>query len=100
MSEEKPMSRTQLIEYVAERLGVKKAQAKELLDDLASLAAREVRRAGQFTLPGFGKIVLSQRKARTGRHPQTGEPIEIPAKTSVKFRVAKAMKDSVLSGGN
>lgn len=98
MSKEKAMSKGQFIEYVADRLGIKKAQARIFFDDLAALAAREVKRTGQFNLPGFGKLVLSHRKARVGRHPQTGAPIEIKAKTVLKFRLAKAMKEAALSG--
>jgi len=66
----------------------------QFLDDLATLAYKEAKNA--FTLPGIGKLVLSHRKARIGRNPQTGEPIKIPAKKVVKFRVAKAAKDSIL----
>ncbi|MDQ3252647.1 MAG: HU family DNA-binding protein, partial [Acidobacteriota bacterium] len=52
--------------------------------------------SGEFSLPGFGKLVLSERKAREGRNPQTGDPIQIPAKTTLKFRVSKGMKDTVV----
>ena len=72
------------------------AQAKEYFDELASLAGNEVRTNGEFVLPGFGKLVLSQRKAREGRNPATGATIQIPAKTTLKFRLGKAMKDSVV----
>ncbi|HEY0408295.1 MAG TPA: HU family DNA-binding protein, partial [Pyrinomonadaceae bacterium] len=72
------------------------AQAKELFDELGSLATNEVKTNGEFVLPGFGKLVLSERKAREGRNPATGETIQIPAKTTLKFRVGKGMKDSVV----
>ena len=62
----------------------------------ANLATNEVKTNGEFVLPGFGKLVRSERKAREGRNPATGETIQIPAKTTLKFRVGKAMKDSVL----
>ncbi|HEB72877.1 MAG TPA: HU family DNA-binding protein, partial [Nitrospirae bacterium] len=65
-----------------------------ILEDLAQLAYKESKLG--FTLPGLGKLVLVNRKARMGRNPQTGEAIKIPAKKVVKFRVAKACKDSVL----
>jgi len=68
--------------------------AGQFLDDLAALAYKEAKNT--FTLPGLGKLVLVNRKARMGRNPQTGEPIKIPAKRVVKFRVAKACKDAVL----
>lgn len=96
MAEKKPMTKAQLVSHVADSLGIKKADARAFLDDLAALAAKEVKRSGQFTFPGIGKLVLAKRKARMGRHPQTGEPIRIPAKTVLKFRIAKAMKDTVL----
>lgn len=96
MAEKKPMSKAQLVEHVAAGAGLKKADAKTLLDNLASLAAKEVKRSGQFVFPGIGKLVLAKRKARIGRNPRTGEQIKIPAKTVLKFRIAKSLKDSVL----
>jgi DNA-binding protein HU-beta len=96
MAEKKPMSKAQLVDHVATKMGVKKAEARTFIEDLASLAAKEVKRSGQFVLPGVGKLVLAKRKARMGRNPQTGEPIQIPAKTVLKFRIAKSMKDAVL----
>ena len=62
---------------------------------IADLAAKEVRSNGEFTLPGFGKLVKATRKAREGRNPATGAVIQIPAKTTVKFRLGKSMKDAV-----
>jgi len=96
MPEKKPMSKAQLVDHVATGLGVKKADARKFLEDLAALAAKEVKRSGQFVLPGVGKLVLAKRKARMGRNPQTGAPIKIPAKTVLKFRIAKSIKDAVL----
>jgi DNA-binding protein HU-beta len=75
---------------------MKRAQIKEFFEELANLAMREVKTNGEFVLPGFGKLVLSERKAREGRNPQTGETIQIPAKTTLKFRVGKSMKDTVV----
>ena len=75
---------------------MKRAQVKQLFEDIANLATSEVKTNGEFVLPGFGKLVRSERKAREGRNPATGETIQIPAKTTLKFRVGKAMKDSVL----
>ena len=72
-----------------------KQQVSTFLDELAKLAYVEAK--GGFTLPGIGKLVLVDRKARMGRNPATGETIHIPAKTVVKFRVAKACKESVMS---
>jgi len=75
---------------------MKRAQVKQFFEDIASLATSEVNNNGEFVLPGFGKLVRSERKAREGRNPATGETIQIPAKTTLKFRVGKSMKDSVL----
>ena len=91
----KAMTKSQITEHLANKAGITKKIASQFLDDLASLAYKEAKNS--FTLPGIGKLVLMNRKARTGRNPQTGEPIKIPAKRVLKFRVAKACKDSVLS---
>ena len=90
------MSQSEVINHFAERFDMKRAQVKEFFEDLAHLASREVKQNGEFVLPGFGKLVLSQRKAREGRNPQTGETIQIPAKTTLKFRLSKSMKDTVV----
>ncbi|HEX8492600.1 MAG TPA: HU family DNA-binding protein [Pyrinomonadaceae bacterium] len=92
----KRMTQSEVINHFAEKFGMKRAQAKELFDELGTLATSEVKENGEFVLPGFGKLVLSERKAREGRNPATGETIQIPAKTTLKFRVGKAMKDSVV----
>ena len=90
------MSQSEVINHFAEKYGMKRAQVKELFEEMANLAASEVKTNGEFVLPGFGKMVLSERKAREGRNPQTGETIQIPAKTTLKFRLSKGMKDSVV----
>ena len=92
----KRMTQSEVVNHFAEKFEMKRAQAKELFDELANLASEEVKRNGEFTLPGFGKLVLSERKAREGRNPATGEAITIPAKTTLKFRLGKAMKDAVV----
>lgn len=89
------MTKTQTIAVLAGKMDLSKAQAGQFLDELAKLAYAEAKNG--FTLPGIGKLVLVRRKARTGRNPATGETIQIPAKTVVKFRVAKVCKESVLS---
>ncbi|CAN5186464.1 HU family DNA-binding protein [soil metagenome] len=91
----KRMTQTEIINHLAEKTGVKKTDAKEFFNALSDLAAKEVKKNGEFTLPGFGKLVKAQRKAREGRNPATGATIKIPAKTTVKFRLGKAMKDAV-----
>src|SRR5919202_6369014 len=95
-SGKKRMTQSEVINHFAEKTGLKRAQVKELFDELANLASTEVKNNGEFVLPGFGKLVLSQRKAREGRNPQTGETIQIPAKTTLKFRLGKSMKDTVV----
>jgi DNA-binding protein HU-beta len=95
-SGKKRMTQSEVINHFAEKFGVKRAQAKEYFDELVNLAQDEVKTNGEFVLPGFGKLVLSERKAREGRNPATGETIQIPAKTTLKFRVGKGMKDSVV----
>lgn len=92
----KRMSQSEVVNHFAERFDMKRAQVKELFEEMATLATREVKESGEFVLPGFGKLVLSERKAREGRNPQTGETIQIPAKTTLKFRLSKGMKDSVV----
>ncbi len=89
------MTQTEIVNDLAEKTGLKKTQAKEFFSALAAMASSEVKKNGEFTLPGFGKLVKATRKARDGRNPATGATIKIPAKTTVKFRLGKAMKDSV-----
>jgi DNA-binding protein HU-beta len=88
------MSKSQIAAAVAEKNGITKKQAAEILDSIAQLAYKQAKNT--FTLPGLGKLVLVNRAARVGRNPATGEQINIPAKRVVKFRVAKAAKDAIL----
>ena len=92
----KVMTKSQLISLIAEKNGLTKAAAGKVLDTIAAAAINETKKNGQFVIPGIGKLVKSHRKARMGRNPQTGASIKIPAKTVVKFRVAKACKDAVV----
>ncbi len=92
----KMMTKAQIVSHLAQKAGVTKATTNSFLEELAKLAAKEAKNS--FTVPGIGKVVLVQRKARMGRNPRTGEPIKIPAKRVVRFRIAKAFKDSVLGG--
>jgi DNA-binding protein HU-beta len=92
----KVMTKAQLVSQVADKASITKATANEILDIIANTAVVETKKNGQFIIPGIGKLVKSQRKARMGRNPQTGAAIKIPAKTVVKFRVAKACKDAVV----
>jgi DNA-binding protein HU-beta len=90
----KALSKSQIAAALADKAGLTKKQATEILGIIAELAYKNAKNT--FTLPGLGKLVLVNRAARVGRNPATGEQINIPAKRVVKFRVAKACKDAVL----
>jgi len=92
----KPMTKAQSVSHFAKKFELSKRNAAAIFDEVASLAISETKKAGSFTLPGIGKLVLVKRKARMGRNPATGEAIKIPAKTVVKMRVAKAAKESIV----
>ncbi len=89
------LTKTQLVRAMAEKTGITNKQAAAFLETLADTAVKETKKGGVFVLPGLGRLKKSQRKARIGRNPQTGEPIKIPAKTVAKFYLAKAVKDSI-----
>lgn len=89
------MTQTEIVNTLAESTGLKKTEVKGFFDSLSDLAVKEVKKNGEFTLPGFGKLKKTHRKAREGRNPATGEVIKIAAKTTVKFSLGKAMKDAV-----
>jgi DNA-binding protein HU-beta len=91
----KGMTKTQLVRAMAEKHELTNKQAAAFLEGLADTAVKETKKNGEFTIPGIGKLVKAERKARTGRNPQTGEAIKIKAKTVVKFRVAKVAKDTI-----
>ena|ERR1700733_13955563 len=90
----KALTKSQIASEIAEKNEITKTQAVEILEHLASLAY--IHAKDSFTIPGLGKLVLVDRKARVGRNPGTGETIQIKAKKVVKFRVAKAAKDAIL----
>jgi len=90
------MTQTQLVKELAIRCEVNNKAARGFLECLAALAIGEVKKNGVFVLPGIGRLVRVDRKARMGRNPATGEAIKIPAKKVVKFRVAKAAKDAIV----
>ena len=92
----KRMTQTQLVRSLAEQGEVTNKQARAILDGLSSMAISEVKKNGLFVLPGIGRLVRVDRKARMGRNPATGEAIKIAAKKVVKFRVAKAAKDAIV----
>jgi DNA-binding protein HU-beta len=92
----KPMTKAQIVTHFAEKFELSKKKAASILDEVVALAVSETKKAGSFTLPGIGKLVLVKRKARMGRNPATGAAIKIPAKTVVKMRVAKAAKEAIV----
>jgi DNA-binding protein HU-beta len=87
------MGKSELFSHFAERFEVKRTQAREFFDELTTLSEKELKRSGEFVLPGMVKLVV---QTRMGRNPATGEQIKIPAKTVVKARIAKQLKDAVL----
>ncbi len=89
------MTKAQLFAVLAEKSGLAKKQVASLMEELTNLAYGEVKKSGVFILPGFGKMVKVNRKARIGINPATKEKIQIPAKTVVKFRLAKTAKEAV-----
>ena len=91
----KGMTKTVLVRTMAEKMELTNKQSSAFLEMLADTAVKETKKNGEFTIPGIGKLVKAERKARLGRNPQTGETIKIKAKTVVKFRVAKTAKDTI-----
>ncbi|MBE3068757.1 MAG: HU family DNA-binding protein [Planctomycetes bacterium] len=90
----KAMTKSQIMATLATKLELSKKDAARFVETLIGLAYKEAKNG--FTIPGLGKLVIVNRKARTGRNPATGATIQIPAKTVLKFRIAKAAKDAVL----
>ena len=90
----KAMTKSQIVAELAEEVGLTKKQAAAAIAALVAMAYKGAK--NKFTVPGIGKLVLVNRKARMGRNPATGAAIKIPAKRVVKFRVAKAAKDAIL----
>jgi len=96
MAEATRMTQTQIVKELAESTGVGNKVAKQFLEKFTEIAVRETKKKGVFVMPGIGRLVRVERKARTGRNPATGEAIKIPAKKVVKFRIAKAVKDAIV----
>ena len=95
MAEARRMGKSELFSHFADRFEVKRTQAREYFDELTVLAEKELKRSGEFVLPGMVKLVVQKRKARMGRNPQKGEAIKIAAKTTAKFYLAKSAKDAI-----
>ncbi len=96
MADARRMGKSELFAHFATRFDIKRVQAREFFDELAMLAEKELKRSGEFVLPGMVKLVVQKRKARMGRNPATGEAIKIAAKTVVKAKVIKQLRDTIL----
>ncbi len=96
MAEATRMTQTQIVKELAESTGIGNKVAKQFLEKFSEIAVRETKKKGVFVMPGIGRPVRVERKARTGRNPATGESIKIPAKKDLKFRIAKAVKDAIV----
>jgi len=96
MAKATPKTKAQIITKISEDAQITKKQATEALASLVDMAYKGAKSADGFTIPGIGKLIKVQRKARMGRNPATGEAIKIKAKKVLKFRIAKAAKDAVL----
>ena len=90
------MTKSQMLQAMAEKTGKSRKEVAEMLDILVNMAYDEAKKSGEFTIPGLGKLVKKNRAERMGRNPATGETIKIPAKVVLKFRVAKAAKEAIL----
>lgn len=90
----KSMTKGEIVDHLAGKLGTTKKQANEFLDTFVDLAYKQAK--NEFVIPGLGKISVGKRKARTGRNPQTGQTIQIPASKVLKFKFAKQAKDAVI----
>ena len=96
MADARRMGKSELFSHFSEKFDMKRADVRDFFDALQQLSEAELKRAGEFVLPGMVKLVVQNRRARVGRNPATGEQIQIPAKTVVKARIAKQLKDAVL----
>jgi DNA-binding protein HU-beta len=90
------MTKSEFLVQLAEKLGKTRKEVSEFMDAMVEMAYAVTKKEGEFTIPGLGKLQKKHRDARQGRNPATGETIQIPAKTVIKFRVAKQAKDSIL----
>lgn len=94
MAAAKPMTKNQVLDHMAKKAKVTKKFAGEFIDEFIKLSYKEAKKS--FVIPGLGKLVVVNRKARMGRNPATGQTMQIPAKRVLKFRIAKAAKDAIL----
>jgi len=93
MADARRMGKMELFAHFAEKFDLKRTVARDFFEELLALSEKELKRSGEFVVPGLCKLVVQKRKAREGRNPATGEPIKIPARTAIKLTPAKALKD-------
>jgi DNA-binding protein HU-beta len=89
------MTKAELIAEVAKSAGLTKADSERALNAFLTIAKSSIRKEGRLPLAGFGTFVVVNRKARTGRNPQTGQPIQIRASRVVRFRTGKELRESI-----
>ena len=89
------MTKAELISKVANEAKITKAAAAQAVDAITETITKDLKKGGRISLPGFGTFSVSNRKARTGRNPQTGQEIRIPASKTPKFTAGKALKEAV-----
>ncbi len=89
------MNKADMIARIAEENQISKAAASRVLENFSAMLADDLKENGETTLPGIGRFLITERSARTGRNPLTGDPVEIAASKGVKFRAAKALKDAL-----
>jgi DNA-binding protein HU-beta len=93
----KPLSKSKIVSHIAEKVGTPKKTVAAFFEELQKLAVKEAKGStGKFVIPGIGRVVKAHRKARIGRNPRTGEAIKIKAKTVVRLRAAKTLKDAII----
>jgi DNA-binding protein HU-beta len=88
------MTKAQLVDHLAKRVGLTKKDTAKVLNELAAVAYKQAKSG--FTIPGIGKLVVQRRKARNARNPATGEVIRGPARRVVKFRVSRTAQDAIV----
>ena len=95
MADARRMGKMELFAHFAEKFDMKRTAVRDLFDELLRLSEKELKRSGEFVLPGMCKLVVQKRKAREGRNPRTGQPVMIAASKAPKFSAGKGLKDAV-----
>jgi len=89
------MNKKQMVDSLAQKSGMTKADAQKALDGVVDIISEQLKNGDQVALPGFGTFTVAERKPRTGRNPQTGAEINIPAARVPKFKPGKKLKEAV-----